>query len=367
MKSKIIILANDYLPNNGGIARLCFEIKKVLRLKGHDVVVIAKETNQGLDCEGDLNVKRVGGNRIEFELNVLRYLLLNSSKNDIVITDTFHPCGSLSLLLGKKTFILAHGAELFPAKTFLKRLIWDNYRSFVLRKASAIIANSKYTKKLVELCSKKSNVVAIPLAVDELVFKPIVKKGDRCFEYLTLSSISRLEKFKGHDFIIETIADLPTKYRERIKLNIAGKGSYTSDLQELINSLNLNNQIKLCGFIENDQMCNFYTSSDVFILCTREEPLNNRVEGFGLVFLEAQSSGIPVIGACTGGIPDAVEEQNGGWLIKPDNKRELSDLLIKLIENPELVIESGKQARKRVEESCTWGVYYNEIIRELYK
>lgn len=365
MKKKVIIIANDYLPNNGGIARLCFELKKVLALNGHEVVVITKK-NKGKDYEKDLNVIRLIRVRLFFELSVFKYLFFHSTKSDIIITDTFHPCGVLPMLLGRRTFVLAHGAELLPSKSLFKRLFFDRYRNFVLRSATKVIANSKYTMDLVNSCSKSSNVVAIPLSVDENIFFPVSERK-RANNILKLCSISRIEKFKGHDFIIETISELPEYYKNRISFNIAGKGPYLNELQEKIVLYKLQKNVKLLGFIANSDLRDFYISSDLFILCTREDLENNHVEGFGLVFLEAQACGIPAIGTNTGGIPDAIEDDNGGWLVEADNKKQLSELLIKIIDNIDVVIESGKMARKRVEEKCTWNTYYENLINEFDK
>lgn len=232
--------------------------------------------------------------------------------------------------------------------------------SFVLNRAKTVIANSNYTKEVVRKYSKKSNVVAVPLAVDELRFKPYMKRTDA--QYLCLSSISRLEKYKGHDFIIETISELPTEYRNRIKFNIAGRGTYSKQLQDQISRLNLENTVTILGFIDKEKLCEFYNSSDIFILCTREDSVHNKVEGFGLVFLEAQACGVPVIGTNTGGISDAIEHGNGGWLIESDNKKQLTELLVRLIDAPWEIEEFGRRARKRVESVFTWESYYDRII-----
>ena len=108
-------------------------------------------------------------------------------------------------------------------------------------------------------------------------------------------------------------------------------------------------------------MCDFYSSADIFVLCTREELGLKNVEGFGLVFVEAQACGTAVIGTRAGGIPDAVKDGYGGWLITQDSQKELSELLMFLIDHPEIVAEEGLKARQRAIQEYSWQNYYKAL------
>lgn len=356
--NRIVILTYDYPPNNGGIARLCFEIKKGLEKRSIPVLVVSL-ANKGTDLENDKNVVRISGRRGIVEWKMLSYLCQYTSKEDIILTGTFHPDGLLGILSGRKTYMLAHGAELLSGKGFLRQVVWSKYRKWTLKKAKTIVANSHYTERLVKGCSPNSKTATIPLAVDTEYFCPTVSKQNDGL--LHLCSISRLEKFKGQDFIIQTIASLPEEYKYKIRLRIGGKGSYKSELEKLVSQLNLSQIVTFDGFVADDRLCDFYSSSDVFVLSTREEPDNQNVEGFGLVFTEAQSCGTAVIGTRTGGIPDAVAEGNGGWLIHQDSERELSDLLKQLIDNPQLKKTECEKARNRMVGEMNWDRYIKQL------
>src|SRR5690606_12218927 len=147
------------------------------------------------------------------------------------------------------------------------------------------------------------------------------------------------------------------EFKSKIHWNIGGTGSYLEDLKTLVKELGIEKNVTFHGFVPDEVLPSFYNSNDIFVLCTREEANSTSVEGFGLVFLEAQSCGIPVIGVRSGGIPDAIEKGNGGWLIEQDNEQMLANLLIDLIKNQELVLEEGLKARKRVLENANWKVY----------
>jgi phosphatidylinositol alpha-1,6-mannosyltransferase len=114
-------------------------------------------------------------------------------------------------------------------------------------------------------------------------------------------------------------------------------------------------------FVPEEKLPDLYQISDLFVMCTREEEKDQNVEGFGLVFLEAQACGTPVVGTRHGGIPDAVEHGNGGWLIEENDSTALSQLLAKLVAKPEYFEKEGEKARRRVEQHFTWEQYLNRL------
>lgn len=355
MDNRLIILTYDFAPNNGGIARLCSEIRNQCIATGTPYQVITAVDGPPMD-----NVVRLPGRRGLSEWRMLRYVHKNIKKDDFVLTGTYHPDGLLGLLSRcKRVNMLAHGGEFLPGNNWLNKVLWSHYRKIVLARATRVIANSHYTAGLVKQCSPQAEVVALPLAVDTGRFRPTRPK--HADGLLHLCSISRLLKFKAHDFVIETIASLPAEYRSRIRLEIAGKGAYRPELERLVERHRLGDIVTFLGFVADDDLCDFYSRNDAFILCTREEPENRRVEGFGLVFTEAQACGTPAIGTRAGGIPDAVSDGNGGWLIEQDNGSQLARLLMYMVDHPDEVARQGLKARARVSEQCTWDKYFKAL------
>ncbi len=353
---RIIIFAYDFPSNNGGIARLCGEIYNQCHQHGIPVLIITCAEGDEAD-----DIIRIYGRRGVADWKMLLTLKKNLHEGDVILTGTYHPDGMLATLTGYPVFMLAHGAEFLPGNSFFRQHIWPLYRRWVLPRATMVIANSHYTARLVQSCSSNAKVTALPLGVDPVRFSPqgtSTKDG-----LLHLCTISRLLKFKAQDFVIRTIASLPDEYRCRIRYDIAGKGEYKPELERLVCELNLENIVSFKGFVPDDALSSYYSEHDVFILTTREEPENKNVEGFGLVFAEAQACGIPCIGSRTGGIPDAVEDGNGGWLIEPDNEEELRQLLIQMLDHPKIVREMGNRAIKRIHEQGTWEHYFSSFLQ----
>ena len=368
MHKELLIFSYDYPPSNGGIARLCHEIA-VGAKKFYDKVVVLTRKKEMAHVPynyKEIDIVELPAKRIKCELAAYNYLRNLKEKDNIdILCGVWHPEGLISILSGmKNVFILGHGTEFLSGKSRFRKSFWlPVYSPFVLNYAKKVITNSNYTAQLVSEITDKAKIVAIPLAVNHTYFVPVEKYSNS--NKLKLCSVSRIAKFKGHDFIIQTISQLPEMYQNRIELHIAGKGPYLNDLEQLAENLKLQNHVFLHKYVPDDKLPDFYNQSDVFILCTRQSSLSTEVEGFGMVFLEAQSCGIPTIGANTGGIPDAIEPENGGWLIEQDNNKQLTELIIKLIDNREYLKEQAKKARLRVLEKCTWDYYCKKLFKEM--
>jgi len=113
-------------------------------------------------------------------------------------------------------------------------------------------------------------------------------------------------------------------------------------------------------------ICRISTERPTFVvLCTQESVERQEVEGFGLVFLEAQACGTPVVGTRTGGIPEAVREEEGAWLIEQGGVDGLVSILSALVDRPDLFRAAEVVARERVERECTWTHYMDRFTPAL--
>jgi phosphatidylinositol alpha-1,6-mannosyltransferase len=256
-----------------------------------------------------------------------------------------------------------------PTAERWRRRIWGRMLQSICESADLVIANSEYTRKLVLERAPKANVVAIPLAVDYRRFTPgDAQQAKRRFgvaDKVVLSTVSRLDSYKGHDLVLRAIVASSEHVRRNLIYLIAGEGPHQSELERQVAELGLTDHVRFLGFVSEGDLPDLYRASDLFLLCSREVAKRQQVEGFGLVFLEAQSCGIPVIGTRTGGIPDAVKEGEGGWLIEQDDVAALSTFLTQLVDDPSVFQAAGKRARDRVERLCTWEHYMGQFVAAL--
>ena len=361
----LLIISYDYPPSNGGIARLCSEVAVGMQEYYESVKVITLENvsdNRSYNFE-NVEVIRFSNKRILCEISIFLYLFFRKEKRKTdVICGLWHPEATISYLAGfRNVFILGHGTEFLFGTSKLRKYFWlPVYAKWILKRAKLCIANSHYTEQLIQKINKKIRTEALPLAVNPDFFHPKHEtvNGDGL---LRICTVSRVLKFKGHDFIAQTIANLPEHLKNKIHWNIGGTGEYLEGLKQKIQELKIEKQVTFHGFIPDEELPSFYSENNVFILCTREQETSTQVEGFGLVFLEAQACGLPVIGTRTGGIPDAIEPENGGWLIEQDNEENLSSILQEIIQYPEILLRESEKARKRVEAQYTWEKYTKKL------
>lgn len=367
-KKKLIILTYDFPPANGGIARLCGEIALGMHSYYSSVEVVTRDIigpNTGFKPK-NFNVKRFSENRGRLELAIINYLKnYNSSEVDI-LCGVWHPEAGLALLAGHKNiYVLGHGTEFLHAKSLFRKHIWINmYCKFILKKVKKIITNSHYTEGLIKNIDLKAPTKVLPLAVDYQFFYP-QPKIDTNNRKLRIATLARILEFKGYDTIANAIASLPEEYKNKVEWNIGGTGPYLPELKELVKKLGIEKNVNFLGFIKDEHLTEFYNKNNIFVLCTKESPSSIEVEGFGLVFLEAQSCGIPVIGTKTGGISDAIEHANGGWLIEQNDFLTLSKMFMDYMDNPDVLIFQGTKARNRVLALCTFDIYNDKLNKIL--
>ncbi len=371
-KKKMVFFSYDFPPFEGGISRLCIElVKKIVDNNWETKVLSVKRPGfTGYhDVMGD--IVRLPSKRGVLEFNSLVKLICVSRKVWIV-TGVWYPEALLAMLAGhRKVIVLAHGNDVMTGDDTIKNSILNWLRKVILRKAKLVICNSNYTQQIVRNQIPSARTVVSLLGVDENKFCPadnkteIRKRLGLPQNKKLILTVARVEKYKAHDMVIRAIAALQKEEQKKICYCIAGRGPYVDELKNLAVELDVVHVIYWYGFVEEENLPDLYRCSDLFVLCTREERGTKKVEGFGLVFLEAQASGVPVIGADQGGVSDAVSHGNGGWLIKKDDVKELTLYLLRLINDLDLFNKEGQRARARVEAEATWGHFASHTLKEI--
>ena len=161
-----------------------------------------------------------------------------------------------------------------------------------------------------------------------------------------LLSVSRLVMSKGIHRVIEAmpriILEVPgTQYV------ILGDGPYRDHLRQLAYASPARDNITFLGALTDEEKFECYANCDVFVL-------PSEVEGFGIVFLEANAFGKPVVAGRIGGVPEAVEHEQTGLLVDPHNVGEIAEAVIRLLKNTGEATRLGDNGRRRVERQFSW-------------
>lgn len=155
-----------------------------------------------------------------------------------------------------------------------------------------------------------------------------------------LVSVGRLSKEKGFDDLIKIVAKLVKEDKEII-LNIVGDGVEKDNLMQEIESLDMSENIKLCGRKSKEELDKIYMNSSIFVM-------TSHTESFGLVLIEAESYRIPlVVFDSAQGAKEIVENGENGFLISDRNEEQFIEKIKELINDKSLREKLGTNGREK--------------------
>jgi phosphatidylinositol alpha-1,6-mannosyltransferase len=157
-----------------------------------------------------------------------------------------------------------------------------------------------------------------PAARDEEARKQLGWEGRR-----VVLTVGRLQRRKGQDVMIEAVSRLRERFPELLYA-VVGDGEERPRLNELVAKLGVANHVQFLGEVKDAELLRCYQQCDVFALANRA--VGKDVEGFGMVLLEAQACGRPVLTGNSGGTAETIRP---GAAVKPgfagDRSRVLTD------------------------------------------
>jgi phosphatidylinositol alpha-1,6-mannosyltransferase len=156
-------------------------------------------------------------------------------------------------------------------------------------------------------------------------------------------------------------ADLPG-----LRYAIVGTGEEEPRLRALAAEAGVADRVAFAGKVPEEELPAWYAASDVFVLPNRRE--GEDIEGFGIVFLEAQATERPVVAGASGGAPEAIADGSTGFLVGGTDAEELAGVLRRLADSPELRARLGRAGRERVRSGFTWeraAKVVADLVREM--
>ncbi len=269
------------------------------------------------------------------------YLFLNNHAIDTIIfsTSTDAKLGGLAALLaGIKNRIYMRGLASSIKGHLLNRFFYKNV-------FTGIVANSLATKS--EILRNMSSVIPFEKVKviyhgininEEYQSSTIEAMIQAKSKGIVLGYAGRLTKQKGPLDLIEISMQLKQK-KIPFTLFIAGTGELYEVLNNTIIQKELQDVIRLLGFVENIDA--FMQSLDVFLL-------TSHWEGFGFVIVEAMQKAKPVIAWNISSSPELIDNEISGFLINPFNISEFAEKVNVLSENKELRKAMGLKAKEVV-------------------
>lgn len=154
--------------------------------------------------------------------------------------------------------------------------------------------------------------------------------------------VGRLERLKGVDVLLRALALVPQQLRDDVRLLIIGADSRDAEeseearLRDVAEQLGLSACVDFLGSVAHDMLADYYAAAEVCVMPSYSE-------SFGLVALEAQASGCPVLGAAVSGLQSVVRDEVTGFLVDGYEPVSYAERLARLLAQPELSEQMGRR------------------------
>lgn len=349
----ITILTHEYPPFRGGIGTYTAEVARAAADQGHTVTVYAPDYGKPRPAthpaprftERFFPATTFRPSKLPaLLLFTLRIALAN--RKTLLFGADWPFVVTLALIakaLPIRYEVMLHGSEILFLKNSRAMRLLGLANPFA--RARHIYANSQYTADLLFKHYPQipaSRVTVTHLGVNTFWFgKTPVAQAKRLAKTLkldarplTLLTVGRIHPRKGQQAVLEALQTLPAKLKKQVQYVIVGqtdKPDYQAQLQALAKASGI--RTVFAGALENDDVRALYAAADLFVLPASIH--DNKVEGFGLVFLEAAASGLPTLSTTSGAVPEVVRHRKTGWLTPPNDTPALAAALQTLLtDNP---------------------------------
>jgi len=372
---KILCITNDFGPRAGGIET--FIIGLVERLPKGSVTVFTstQENSEPFDNAWRENFGvEVIRDRSKILLPTLRVSrsvrsIVKEREIQSVFFGAAAPLGLLARSTrragAKKIVALTHGHEVWWAKIW--PFSWAIKR--IGRDVDVLTYLGDYTRNAISQALSKSSqkkLVRLAPGIDTDHFSPS-RKSPRIRKELGLEdkkiivSVGRLVHRKGQDFLIDALPIISQEV-PNVHLLLVGEGPYRAELQMRADSLGMQDRITFIGRVQYAELPEYICAGDIFAMPSRSRLAGLEVEGLGIVYLEASSCGLPVIGGVSGGAPDAVLEGETGFSVDGKSASAIAASAVHLLNDPEFAANLGVQGRQWIVDQWRW-----EIWADLFK
>jgi glycosyltransferase involved in cell wall biosynthesis len=275
---------------------------------------------------------------------------------DVMIQDELvHPSVCrINRLLKQRTDIplvgLVHLFSAFARQPVYRGWLHRRAEQRYIRSVDGLILNSRNTLhqacELVGEVNLPAHVVAVP-AGDNFTVNGH-SSDPTAIGPLRLLYAGNVIRQKGLHILLQALAHLP---RTDYTLTVAGRldmePGYVNAIRRQIRQLQLGSQVTLTGPLHSAQLAATYQAHQLFVL-----PSVN--EAYGIVYVEAQQFGLPVIGTTAGGAAEIIRSGYNGYLIQPDDSAALARLLASVHADRKTLEILGKNARAAYLQHPTW-------------
>ncbi len=360
---RVLVFSPDFPPGSGGIQRLAGRL--VSGLARDDVRVVAFAPANPSAPHPDADGPRVGRlpamRRLRQPLRVAIYnvaalcVALRHRPQVLLITHIVAApaARAVSLLLRRPFVLILHGQELGHRP---RLMAWAVRRSF------ATVAVSTYTRcEAIRRGAPVERIFVINPGVDESPARGRKASPPATRGPVILTVARMVDRYKGHDVMLDAVAALRGRV-PGLRWLVVGDGPLRTEYERRASERGVDECVEFAGRVSDAQLEQAYAQARVFAMPSRVTPAGGG-EGFGLVFLEAASRGLPVVAGAAGGALDAVRDGRTGLLVDPEDPTAVAGALEQILTDDKLAERLGECARVDAA-ARTWQAFA-DCVRDL--
>jgi phosphatidyl-myo-inositol dimannoside synthase len=356
---RILWITNDLPPRTGGIQQFVANLLARIRPEGTVVVGPGQEDAAEHDAAQPYRTVRLPGAVLPTPAVRRRVLALaRRHRPDVIVLGASWPLGELAPRLrrelGTPVLALSHGLEAGLVRVGLGRLV-----ARATRGLAALTTISDFTAAQLGRHVRAGTVCRIPPGVDLDRFAPGVDGSAMRAAWGVpadaplVGCISRLVARKGQDVLLDAWPAVRARHPEAW-LVLVGEGPDERRLRRRIAALGPASRVVLGGRAAWEELPACYAALDVFAMPCRTRWAGLDVEGLGIVYLEAQACGVPVVAGRSGGAPETVRDGITGTVVDGHDRRAVAAALHRWLASPADRASAGRAGRAWVEDRWGW-------------
>jgi phosphatidylinositol alpha-mannosyltransferase len=337
---KVGLVCPYSMARGGAVQEIVRAMRKELMIRGHDVKIITPQPRDidGIDTEGIIFV----GSQADFhsplgtttdvstrfDNEALEQMLENEQFDILHFHEPWQPFLSRQLLMYSTSVNVATFHAKIP-ETLVARTVINMvtpYTKPLLKYLDELVAVSEPAAEYVGTLTKQP-IHIIPNAIHLKEWPKSSRKFDPAGR-LNILFLGRLERRKGVKYLLQAFALLQERM-ENVTLTIAGKGPDLEKLQALSEELELTN-VTFTGYVDDATKKELFAKADLFCAPAIYG------ESFGIVLLEAMSTGLVTVAANNSGYTSVLQEMGALSVINPHDAEEFARRLELLLTQPEL-------------------------------
>lgn len=335
MTPRVLLVTNDYPPDQGGIQRYLLEL--VQAYPGQMLVAAPADPSGSAAAgvfPGPSGFMWPTGGTSQWLRGVIR-----ETKPDVVLFGAPHPLAFLGPRLGLPYAVLAHGAEVSIGRSVP---IYGALMARALRRAGAVFSVSHHTARAVRRAAGVEPIV-VGAGVDrDRLQRSLHPNG------LVLTCVSRFVARKGHLRVLAAGERLTAEGLD-VTVVLAGAGRLARRIRTRAQRAHV--PVEVVVRPTDQAVAEILGRTSIFCMPARSRWLGLEQEGLGLVYLEAAASGLPVLAGRSGGAPETIEPGVTGFTV--DSVDEIV-AAVRLLADPAVREEFGRAGRRRVEQRHDW-------------